>query len=229
MQVTGSLKFDLSIAPDLSQRALALKQEWHLEGRPIWVAASTHEGEDAIVLEAFTHIKKQFNEALLILVPRHPERFDKVAQLIAKQGFGMARRSQQQAVTPNVEVFLADSMGELLLWLAVADVAFVGGSFVDVGGHNPLEPAALAVPIVTGQTMFNFKQITEVLVQAGALKQANSSQELAHIVCEWLQNAEQKQQAGLAGLQVVNANKGALKKHLAIVDDVLRGQKSAEQ
>ena len=202
VQVTGSLKFDLTLPDNLAERALELKQQWQLDGRPIWVAASTHDGEDEIVLAAFKHIQQQFNQALLMLVPRHPERFDQVAELITKQGFSMARRSQQQAVTPDIEVFLADSMGELLLWLAVADVAFVGGSLVNVGGHNPLEPAALAVPIVTGQTMFNFKQITEILLQAGALKQAANSQELADIVCDWLSNPEQKQQAGLAGLQV---------------------------
>jgi 3-deoxy-D-manno-octulosonic-acid transferase len=221
VQVTGSLKFDLTLPDNLAERALELKQQWQLDGRPIWVAASTHDGEDEIVLAAFKHIQQQFNQALLILVPRHPERFDNVAELITKQGFSMARRSQQQAVTPDIEVFLADSMGELLLWLAVADVAFVGGSLVNVGGHNPLEPAALAVPIVTGQTMFNFKQITEILLQAGALKQAANSQELADIVCDWLNNPEQKQQAGQAALQVVNANKGALAKHLAIVEGLL--------
>ncbi len=221
VQVTGSLKFDLTLPDNLAERALELKQQWQLDGRPIWVAASTHDGEDEIVLAAFKHIQQQFNNALLMLVPRHPERFDQVAELITKQGFSMARRSQQQAVTPDIEVFLADSMGELLLWLAVADVAFVGGSLVNVGGHNPLEPAALAVPIVTGQTMFNFKQITEILLQAGALKQAANSQELAGVVCDWLNNPEQKQQAGQAALQVVNANKGALAKHLAIVEGLL--------
>lgn len=221
VQVTGSLKFDLTLPDNLAERALELKQQWQLDGRPIWVAASTHDGEDEIVLAAFKHIQQQFNQALLMLVPRHPERFDQVAELITKHGFSMARRSQQQAVTPDIEVFLADSMGELLLWLAVADVAFVGGSLVNVGGHNPLEPAALAVPIVTGQTMFNFKQITEILLQAGALKQAANSQELAGVVCDWLNNPEQKQQAGQAALQVVNANKGALAKHLAIVEGLL--------
>lgn len=222
VQVTGSLKFDLTLPDNLAERALALKQQWQLDGRPIWVAASTHDGEDEIVLAAFKHIQQPFNQALLILVPRHPERFDQVAALITKQGFSMARRSQQQAATPDVDVFLADSMGELLLWLALADVAFVGGSLVNVGGHNPLEPAALAVPIVTGQTMFNFKQITEILLQAGALKQATNSQELAGVVCDWLSNPEQKQQAGQAALQVVNANKGALAKHLEIVEGLLR-------
>ncbi|HNH43508.1 MAG TPA: lipid IV(A) 3-deoxy-D-manno-octulosonic acid transferase [Agitococcus sp.] len=220
-QVTGSLKFDLTIPDDLTLRADELKQQWLLQTRPIWVAASTHEGEDEIVLTAFKQIKQQFNNALLILVPRHPERFDKVADLIAKQGLSIARRSQQQAITTEVSVFLGDSMGELLLWFALADVAFVGGSLVSVGGHNPLEPAALAVPIVTGMTMFNFKQITDILLQAGALQQAANSQELAGVVCDWLNNPEQKQQAGQAALQVVNANKGALAKHLAIVEGLL--------
>ncbi|HMU87480.1 MAG TPA: lipid IV(A) 3-deoxy-D-manno-octulosonic acid transferase [Agitococcus sp.] len=221
IQVTGSLKFDLTIPDDLTLRADELKQQWLLQTRPIWVAASTHEGEDEIVLTAFKQIKQQFNNALLILVPRHPERFDKVADLIAKQGLSIARRSQQQAITTEVSVFLGDSMGELLLWFALADVAFVGGSLVSVGGHNPLEPAALAVPIVTGMTMFNFKQITDILLQAGALQQAANSQELAGVVCDWLNNPEQKQQAGQAALQVVNANKGALAKHLAIVEGLL--------
>ena len=221
IQVTGSLKFDLTIPDDLTLRADELKQQWLLQTRPIWVAASTHEGEDEIVLTAFKQIKQQFNNALLILVPRHPERFDKVADVIVKQGFSIARRSQQQAITTEVSVFLGDSMGELLLWFALADVAFVGGSLVSVGGHNPLEPAALAVPIVTGMTMFNFKQITDILLQAGALQQAANSQELAGVVCDWLNNPEQKQQAGQAALQVVNANKGALAKHLAIVEGLL--------
>ena len=225
IQVTGSLKFDLTIPDDLTLRAEELKQQWQLHTRPIWVAASTHEGEDEIVLTAFKQIQQQFNNALLILVPRHPERFDKVADVIAKQGFSIARRSQQQAITSEVSVFLGDSMGELLLWFALADVAFVGGSLVNVGGHNPLEPAALAVPIVTGMTMFNFKQITDILLQAGALQQAHDATELAKIVCEWLANPEQKQKDGQAGLAVVNANKGALKKHLAIVEEILKNAK----
>lgn len=222
IHVTGSLKFDLTLPEDLMQGAEHLKQQWQLQTRPIWVAASTHEGEDEIILAAFKQIQQQFNEALLILVPRHPERFDKVADLMAKQGFSLARRSQQQAISPQVSVFLGDSMGELLLWFALADVAFIGGSLVNVGGHNPLEPAALAVPIVTGNTMFNFKQITDILREAGALKQGDTAEELAKIVCEWLKNPKQKQQAGQAGLQVVNANKGALDKHLAIINDLLK-------
>ena len=220
--VTGSLKFDLSIPEHLPQRAAELKATWQLHGRPIWVAASTHDGEDIIILEAFKLIQMAFPNALLLLVPRHPERFDKVAELIAKQGFSMARRSLKQAVSPSVAVFLGDSMGELLLWLALADVAFIGGSLVNVGGHNPLEPAALAVPIVTGLTMFNFQQITDTLMAAGALKQGSDSTSLARIVCDWLQHPEQKQKDGAAGLDVVLANRGALAKHLAIVDRLLK-------
>jgi 3-deoxy-D-manno-octulosonic-acid transferase len=219
--VTGSLKFDLALPSDLTAQAQQLQQQWQLTARPIWVAASTHDGEDVIVLDAFRQIKSQFPQALLMIVPRHPERFDKVAELIVKEGFSVARRSQQQPITPDIEVFLADSMGELLLWLALADVAFMGGSLVNVGGHNPLEPAALAVPIVTGETMFNFQQITNVLIEAGALKKVSNAQELAETVLYWLNNPEQKQQAGQAGLQVVAANKGALAKHLAIIERLL--------
>jgi 3-deoxy-D-manno-octulosonic-acid transferase len=219
--VTGSLKFDLSIPEHLPQRAAELKATWQLHGRPIWVAASTHDGEDIIILDAFKLIQMAFPNVLLLLVPRHPERFDKVAELIAKQGFLMARRSLKQAVSPSVAVFLGDSMGELLLWLALADVAFIGGSLVNVGGHNPLEPAALAVPMVTGLTMFNFQQITDTLMAAGALKQGSDSTSLARIVCDWLQHLEQKQKDGQAGFQVVLANRGALAKHLAIVDRLL--------
>ena len=226
--VTGSLKFDLSIPDNLSQRAAELKTTWQLQGRPVWVAASTHDGEDAVILEAFKLIQVSFPNALLLLVPRHPERFDKVAELISKQGFSMARRSLKQDVEPSVSVFLGDSIGELLLWLALADVAFIGGSLVNVGGHNPLEPAALAVPIVTGLTMFNFQQITDTLIEAGALKQGDDSVSLAKIVCDWLKNPEQKQKNGQAGLQVVLANRGALAKHLVIVDRLLN-QRSGSQ
>lgn len=221
VKVTGSLKFDLSLPDNLPQRAEELKAAWQLAGRAIWVAASTHDGEDAIILESFKVIQASFANALLVLVPRHPERFDKVAELIAKHDFVMARRSLNQDVDPTVSVFLADSMGELLLWLALADVAFVGGSLVNVGGHNPLEPAALAVPMVTGLTMFNFQQITDVLVEAGALQQAANSADIAQVVLYWLNHPEQKQQAGRAGQRVVAANKGALAKHLAIVDGLL--------
>ena len=131
-------------------------------------------------------------------------------------------------IRDRVTVFLGDSMGELLLWLALADVAFIGGSLVSVGGHNPLEPAALAVPIVTGLTMFNFQQITDTLIEAGALKQGDDSVSLAKIVCDWLKNPEQKQKDGQAGLQVVLANRGALAKHLVIVDSLLN-QRSGSQ
>ncbi len=219
--VTGSLKFDLTLPDNLSERAEAIRESWQLAGRPVWVAASTHDGEDAIVLDAFKQIQQSFPQALLLLVPRHPERFDKVAELIAKQGFSVARRSQQQSVDAAIEVFLGDSMGELLLWLALADVAFIGGSLVNVGGHNPLEPAALSVPMVTGPTMFNFQQITDILVEAGALKQAANSAEIATVVIDWLKNSNEKRQAGTAGAKVVAANRGALAKHLAIIDKLL--------
>lgn len=221
MTVTGSLKFDLTLPADLPQRVGGLRADWQLAGRPVWVAASTHEGEDAVVLEVFGQARRRFPNLLLILVPRHPERFERVAELLQKQDCRYVRRSLGQAVTTDTQVLLGDSLGELLLWLGLADVAFVGGSLVPVGGHNPLEPAALAVPVLTGPVMFNFQQITETLVQAGALAQAEDAFSLLARLTEWLSAPEQARAAGAAGAAVVAANRGALARHLKLVSRLL--------
>lgn len=225
--VTGSLKFDLALPPELEQRATALKAEWQLSGRPVWVAASTHEGEEAAVLEIFRRLQARFPNLLLVLVPRHPERFDRIADLLQKQGWRYVRRSLQQPVALDTQVFLGDSMGELLQWLALADVAFVGGSLVDVGGHNPLEPAALSVPVVTGPVMFNFQQITDILITAGALVQAADTDRIETCLSQWLLHPEQAKQAGAAGAAVVAANRGALSRHMALVSRLLSESEAA--
>ncbi|HEX5277319.1 MAG TPA: lipid IV(A) 3-deoxy-D-manno-octulosonic acid transferase [Fluviicoccus sp.] len=225
--VTGSLKFDLALPADLPQRVEVLRDEWRLGGRPVWVAASTHEGEDAVVLDVFRQARLRFPTLLLILVPRHPERFERVAELLQKQDCRYVRRSLGQVVTPDTEVLLGDSMGELLLWLGLADVAFVGGSLVAVGGHNPLEPAALSVPVLTGPVMFNFQQITDTLAQAGALVQAEDALSLLARLTEWLSAPEQARAAGAAGAAVVAANRGALARHLMLVSRLLSGSSPA--
>ncbi|RZU35394.1 3-deoxy-D-manno-octulosonic-acid transferase [Fluviicoccus keumensis] len=219
--VTGSLKFDLTLPDNLEERAAALREAWRLTGRPVWVAASTHEGEDAVVLEVFRQVRLRFPELLLILVPRHPERFDRMADLLQKQDWRYVRRSLQQPVAADTQVLLGDSVGELLLWLTLADVAFVGGSLVGVGGHNPLEPAALSVPVLTGPVMFNFQQITDTLIQAGALVQASDALELQARLTEWLSAPEQARAAGAAGARVVADNRGALSRHMALVSRLL--------
>lgn len=219
VQVTGSIKFDFSPPPGLREHAVAVRQRWQLAGRQVLVAASTHEGEDALILSAFACLRERFPAALLVLVPRHPERFDSVAKLVAEQGLVQARRSRQQDVTPDVAVFLGDSMGELLLWYALADVAFVGGSLVPVGGHNMLEPIALEVPTVSGPHVFNFQAIAEELVVEGALQLVEASH-LAEVVIQLLQSPDTARQQVAAGRSVIQRNRGALQRQLALVDQV---------
>ncbi len=142
---------------------------------PVWVMASTHDGEEALALAAHTKLLKQAPNALLILVPRHPERFNGVAALCTASGLNTARRSQGDTVQSGTEVYLADSMGELMAWYQTADVAVVGGSFVPVGGHNPIEPASLAKPIIMGQYDTNCQELVSVLSAVGALVQLTGS------------------------------------------------------
>ncbi len=222
IRITGSLKFDLTLPEDLSERVAAIRRDWNLAERQVWVASSTHDGEDEIVLDAHRALRADFPDLLLLLVPRHPERFYKVSALVRQRNFNLVRRSDGQAVSAGTEVFLGDSMGEMLLWCALADVAFVGGSFVKVGGHNPLEAAALCVPVVTGPEMFNFQQIADRLAEAGALVQADSPDALVRQLSHWLGDYIARQRAGGAGMAVVDANRGALSRHMALVDELLR-------
>lgn len=215
--VTGSVKFDIQPPEFLVQQAKQLKQDWQLHGRPILVAASTHDPEEADIVAQFKTVLVQYPNAVLIVVPRHPERFASVAQLIKTNGFDLFQRSQQHVIQTNTQVYLADSMGELWLWYALADMAFVGGSLSSNGGHNPLEPVALGVPVVMGEHTFNFKVIVEQLKQANALHQVANAQALMQVWLNWLQHPEQAQQAGVAGLQVMQANQGALGKQIGLI------------
>ena len=150
MQVTGSIKFDLTISPDLLNQGQALKHSWGV-ARKVLIVASTHKGEDEIALDGFNTLLKQDPELLLILVPRHPERFDDVANLVEQRGLRLSRRSLLDA-SNQTQVLLVDAMGELMAFLAASDVCLMGGSFVANGGHNPLEPAALGVPVLMGES-----------------------------------------------------------------------------
>lgn len=219
--VTGSVKFDIQPPDHLLEQAEQLKHDWQLQGRPILVAASTHDPEEAQILAQFSKILAQFPQAVLIIVPRHPERFENVAQLIKQNGFGLFQRSQQQVIQTNTQVYLADSMGELWLWYALADMAFVGGSLSANGGHNPLEPVTLGVPVVMGAYTFNFKVIVEQLKQAKALAQVDNAEQLMQAWINWLQQPELAKQAGVAGLKVMQANQGALEKQIELIEGLL--------
>lgn len=214
--VTGSLKFDITPPAALIEQALQLKQQWHLEGRPVLVAASTHSGEDIPILLAFTAIRKKYKNALLILVPRHPERFENVASVIRQKRFALARRSLGEPVTAETAVLLGDSMGELMLWYALADIAFVGGSLLPVGGHNMLEPMALGVSTLSGPHVFNFQSIADELAAAGALEVV-SGEQLAEACCQLLENSAAATKQKEAAERVLAANRGALQRQLDLV------------
>jgi 3-deoxy-D-manno-octulosonic-acid transferase len=215
--VTGNLKFEQRVAPSLLERAAALRREWGVD-RPVWIAASTHEGEDELVLDVFRQLRKRFADCLLVLVPRHPERFEPVAELCRQRGFGTVLRSLREPCTDRTQVFIGDSMGELPLFYAASDVAFVGGSLVHHGGHNLLEPAALGIPVVTGPHVFNFIEICDLLQAAQACRRVESVAGLERAVREWLLDANARHRAGEQGRRVVEQNRGALASVLAIID-----------
>lgn len=214
VEVTGSIKFDLTIDPQLLQRAHELRGQWQALERPVWIAASTHDGEDEVVLDAHRRLLANYPNALLILVPRHPERFNSVFELCQREGFATVRRSTGANVEANTAVLLGDTMGELLFLYALADSAFVGGSLVPNGGHNLLEPAALAKPVLSGPHLFNFLDIAAQLREAGALAEVDDAEGLAVEVQRLFELPRDAQRMAEAGLAVMRRNQGALQRLL---------------
>ena len=214
VEVTGSIKFDLTIDPQLLQRAAQLRGQWQALERPVWIAASTHEGEDEVVLNAHRRLLANYPNALLILVPRHPERFNSVFELCQREGFATVRRSTGASVDGETSVLLGDTMGELLFLYALADSAFVGGSLVPNGGHNLLEPAALAKPVISGPHLFNFLDIAAQLREAGALAEVDDAEGLAVEVQRLFELPRDAQRMADAGLAVMRRNQGALQRLL---------------
>ncbi|KAA0949133.1 MULTISPECIES: lipid IV(A) 3-deoxy-D-manno-octulosonic acid transferase [unclassified Pseudomonas] len=221
VEVTGSIKFDLTIDPQLLFRAAELRQQWQTSERPVWIAASTHEGEDEVVLAAHRQLLASHPDALLILVPRHPERFNAMFELCQQQGLATVRRSSDQPVTAATSVLLGDTMGELLFLYALADSAFVGGSLMPNGGHNLLEPAALGKPVICGPHLFNFLEIGAMMREAGALQEVDDADGLAVAVQRLFELPRDSQRMAEAGLKVMQANQGALKRLLDGLDRLI--------
>ncbi|WP_440996094.1 lipid IV(A) 3-deoxy-D-manno-octulosonic acid transferase [Arhodomonas sp. SL1] len=218
VQVIGNLKFDQHIDEDQRHTGQALRARLG-EQRPVWVAASTHEGEESVALAAHHRVREHLPDAVLILVPRHPERFPAVAAMVANSGLAMIRRTATvEAHAATAAVLLGDTMGELPTLLAAGDVAFMGGSLVEVGGHNPLEPAALGLPVITGPHIHNFAGTFALLREAGAARTATGEEELAAAVTHWLRDGTARQQAGSAGREVVAAHQGALERLIEALD-----------
>ena len=209
IQVTGSVKFDLQLPASIQERVQVVRRNWG-EDRPVWIAASTHEGEEEQILNAHAEVLKQISCALLVLVPRHPERFDKVAHLIGKTPFLFSRRSGHWAT--DSQVFLLDSMGELPVFIGAADVAFIGGSLVPVGGHNMLEAAAQGVPVLFGPHVFNFSAVSRLLLEAQAAHEVDDAQHLAQQVTRLLGDASVRSTMGENGRKVVEQNRGAIER-----------------
>lgn len=220
--VTGNLKFDLQLAGDLPEQAHALREQLGVD-RFTWIAASTHEGEEEMILKAHQQLRQQVPNALLILVPRHPDRFDTVARLSAEV-FLTARRSQQEECTPDTAVYLGDTMGELMLLYAASDVAFVGGSLIARGGHNILEPAALGKPVLSGPHVFNFKEICALFSKDNALLTVNNVNELTQNLISLAKDVQEREQLGQRVLQIVANNRGALHKQLNEIRKVINSE-----
>ena len=222
VEITGTIKYDLQLADDFDQQLAALKKSLGIIGnRAIWIAASTHEGEDEPLLLAHQQVLTKQSDALLILVPLHPQRFDAVAQLILNKNLSLARRSLEEPINATTQVYLADTLGEMLLLYALADLAFVAGSLEPIGGHNLLEPAAVGVPVITGPNLQNFSEVAEMLRQAGALKEVQSAEELPLLLEQLWADKTACEAMISAAQQVVEANKGALNKQLTLVESLL--------
>ena len=215
LSVTGTVKFDVQFSESIINQGLALRQQLGQQ-RPVVIASSTHKGEDEIVLAAFNCVKQQHANALLILVPRHPERFDDVATLCQTQFPHTQRRSQTQSTDDlsNADVYLADSMGEMPVLLAASDICFMGGSLIGdkVGGHNLLEPATLSKPCITGPSYYNFADVTAQLLDCNGVAVVNDEIELAEKLNALIAQPETARAMGLQAKSVVDKNKGALAK-----------------
>ncbi|NKC14454.1 MAG: 3-deoxy-D-manno-octulosonic acid transferase [Gammaproteobacteria bacterium] len=219
LMVTGSVKFDVAIPASVRERGQALRRLWGTD-RGVLIAASTHEGEEALVLRAFARVLDTYPSTLLVWVPRHPERFGRVAALARRQGFKTVLHSQAPRDCAHAQVYVGDTMGDLTTFYAGSDLAFVGGSFVDIGGHNVLEPAALGVPVLTGPNVRNFADIIARLCCEQAAAIVTSGDALVAAVLHWLADANARHQAGQKGSGFVQRNRGAL----ARVQQVLEAQ-----
>ena len=217
LSVTGSIKFDIDYDDEIRQQGQYLRQQLGAE-RPVWIAASTHEGEDEQLLQAHKILLKSQSEALLILVPRHPQRFSQVAELITQQQLTFSRRTHTPLA--DAQVYLGDTMGELPIMLAAADVAFVGGSLIDRGGHNLLEPAALGKPVITGPSVFNFNDIYQRLQNNQALVTVNNSDELAAVLLTLFEDHAYRIKIGKNARNVVENNKGSIDRTLNHLTDL---------
>jgi 3-deoxy-D-manno-octulosonic-acid transferase len=224
--VAGNLKFDIQIDPNVLTRGAELRTQY-LRSRTAWTAGSTHAGEEEQLLDAHALVRAAVPDALLVLVPRHPNRFDSVAALLTRRAIRFVRRSEGTSVNGDIEVVLVDTLGELLSFYAATNAAFVGGSLVPVGGHNLLEPAALGLPVATGPFTNNGPEVAKLLLQRNAAVCVDDAQQLAAALSGWLGEPSEGVRTGAIARGVVAANRGALQRIMAMVQSKLAPAKPA--
>jgi 3-deoxy-D-manno-octulosonic-acid transferase len=230
--ITGNIKFDLELPEPVLAAGRQLREQYAPDLRSsgggrggeglIWIAGSTHDGEEQIVLDAHREVRKSVRDALLLLAPRHRNRFETVAILLKRRGVPFVTRSSGAPATPQTEVLLIDTLGELLMFYAAADVAFIGGSLMPVGGHNLLEPAALSLPVLTGPHNFNSPEIARLLLDVGAAREVRNAAELATQVVRLLTNPHERERIGKQGRKTLDGGRGALQRLLALIEPTLR-------
>ena len=222
VEATGNLKYDAPDDPDMETMGARLRSQWQAADRSIWVAASTHEGEEEILLQAFERLRSRESGGLLVIAPRHPQRFDAVATLLASSPWSIARRSAGDTVTESTDIVLADTLGEVPMFYSAADVVFVGGSLVPgIGGHNVIEPAALGRPFCVGPYIEEWQDIVDGLVECGAAHVCRTPAKLADASGFWGVDRERARAAGAAGRAHVRAQAGALDRSMAMIERVL--------
>ncbi len=219
--VTGNMKFDMPIPHGAVAEGAAMREHWGPR-RPVWMAASTHEGEEMAVLEAHLQVLKRMPDALLLLAPRHPERFRLVEHSVRSLGFAVGTRRADGVPSPAHQVFVIDAMGQLMPFFAAAEVAFVGGSLVPIGGHNVLEPAALSTPVLVGPHTFNFEEITRSLIDQGGAERVADSPRLGQEVLRLLRDPDKRRRMGRAAQQVFERERGAVGRIMQLIDTLLQ-------
>jgi len=209
--VLGNIKFDLAISEQIINEGRELRAR-QFSGRFVWMLASTHDGEESLLLQVFKQLKKRIPELLLMIVPRHPERFSVVRKLCQEQGWSVVMRSEQKEVADGTDIYIADSMGELKMLYAAADVSFVGGSLVPVGGHNVLEPALVGVPVLFGPQMFNFAEISERILADKAAVQCLDLESISDAIIKVYDDAAYRRMLIAKGKAFVLRNQGATRR-----------------
>ena len=214
--VAGNLKYDIAIDTDALARAAAEFRQ-RIGARPVWIAASTHPEEEAPVLEMHRRLRERWPDLLMLWAPRHPERFRGAAQQAVDAGWRVATRRLTHWPDADDAVFVLDTLGELQLFYACADVAFVGGSLQDIGGHNLLEPAAVGTPVASGPHLHNFADIARQMEAGGALRVGQDADAVGAILAQLLDDAAARTRMREAGLDLVRKGRGALRRTLEVI------------